>query len=435
MGYVVYICGQIGAGKTTMGAAVCNMLALVKNDQASQMVRQVVDCLPDVDFNPVDRECLMAYSSGLTNSDAIIDFLFRDVPGISGKFEGWYYDYLYPRTKASLLKDYVKARIALIRNNYVYFNLRKFYCWPSDCFAMSFDPKMLDIKARHETKDFQGQAYTVFYEDEKILSGSDSLHYSDISKEDGGKCDFFRLIRNSWKGTIHYVTTTQDFTRDAKLDREVATDVFYVTERKEIPCFSFAYVGYSIAYQVLQVGSGLRSYFLSVRNRTSADGLTKRIACLAREGKDASDEKKKLEEVSSDPSLKPSRIRNAICHLSGKLKKIYSDEFIRYRFDHWTSASDFDRGVQPEQSSFCFPLAYAYGSADTYEFSFLGDQLSLEAIDKADWYDPSDHSIPAFDPAKLSALTDEILKRRLKGRETSFRGSANVSAAGKDPFE
>ena len=75
MGLVVYICGQIGAGKTTLGAAVCNDLSLISQDMANAKIEEVLSDLPDVDFTVIDDVVSKAYFSGLTNSDAIISYL------------------------------------------------------------------------------------------------------------------------------------------------------------------------------------------------------------------------------------------------------------------------------------------------------------------------------------------------------------------------
>jgi len=431
MGLVVYVCGQIGAGKTTLGAAICNDLSLIKQEQASDRIQSVLTDLPDIDFTLIDSTVRAAFFSGLTNSDAIVSYLFDKTEGLEERFGGYYYDYLYPVTKISLLKDYIKARIALLRNDYVYFNLRKFYCWPTDEFAMDYYPSMLNIKERHEMKDYKGQYYTVFFEDEKILSGTDSLHSSEIAREDGGKSEFFRTIRHFGRNTIHFLTTSQDFTRDVKAQRELATDIIYVERREEIPYFSFSYVGYSIAFQFLTVCQGLKSYVSSVKSLSRIDGLRKRIAFLEENQKESSAERKEIASLSSDPQLRPSRLRGIIYRVSQKLKKVYSDQFIRYRCSRWLSADDFDSKTPPERVELCFPIAYAYGSIDTYAFSFLGDILSLESIGSQDYYDPADHSIPPFDPKKLSDLADQILERREPGKT---KGTAKPSSEGYDPF-
>jgi len=431
MGLVVYVCGQIGAGKTTLGAAICNDLSLIKQEQASDRIQSILTDLPDIDFTLIDSTVKAAFFSGLTNSDAIVSFLFSKNEGIEKSFDGYYYDYLYPVTKISLLKDYIKAKIALIRNDYVYFNLRKFYCWPTDTFAMDYYPSMLNIKERHEMKDYKGQYYTVFFEDEKILSGTDSLHSSEIAREDGGKSEFFRTIRHFGRNTIHFLTTSQDFTRDVKVQRELATDIIYVEKREEIPYFSFQYVGYSLVYQFLGVLQGIKSYISAVKSASRIDGLNKKISYLTNDGKDASAEISEIASLSSDPQLRPSKLRGIVYKVSQNLKRVYSDQFIRYRCSHWLSASDFDAKVVPERVEFCFPIAYAYGSIDTYAFSFLGDLLSLESIDNQDFYDPSDDSIPPFDAKKITDLADQILERRDSGRT---KVKAGQSSDGCDPF-
>lgn len=252
-GLVTYLCGNIGAGKTTCASAICNMLSKVKKQQAIAMANKVQSIMADVDFNEINDVIGLAFfRHQLTNSDAIMNFLLDNDKVLDSKVEGRFYDNrLYPQSYVSLLRDYIDAELALLRDNYVYFNRRKFYCWENDRWAMDYVPSMIDVKDRYESSDYRIQRYSVIFEDEKILSGKSNLNYKDVASENGGGDEFFRLIRHLGKGTIHYISTAQDFNRVVKQERELATGVFYIRKRTEMPLMSLEEIFVNIAYDFI----------------------------------------------------------------------------------------------------------------------------------------------------------------------------------------
>ena len=60
---------------------------------------------------------------------------------------------------------------------------------------------------------------------------------SDLASDDGGADTFIRLIRHFGKGSIHYISTSQDFERIVKVERELATSIIYIEKRIEIESF------------------------------------------------------------------------------------------------------------------------------------------------------------------------------------------------------
>jgi len=383
LGLIVYVCGQIGCGKTTFGSALANDFALIFAEKANETIADVRLAIPDIDFDKVDSEIDSAYLSGISNPDYILNVCLSDLRNLESESKGYYYDYLFPVSKVSLIKDYIKARIAIDRDNWTYFVGRKYYCFVNNRWAMDFFPEMLNIKERHQSKDYSIADYSVVFEDEKILSGSDSMHSSEIAKEDNGKSVFFRLIRHLGKGNIRYITTCQDFGRDVKEQRELATDICYITKRTEIPVFSFGLVFSNLLFSILSDFYFLKNGLEVSFKKRADDSLTLK-------------ERKKLSSVNQ------------------RIKKCYSDFFIKYDVNHFSSSSDFDKGVKPVSMDFCFPISFAYGGVDTYAFSFVGDVLSFESIDKQSWVNPNDDSIPFFNPDLAKKEVDRLLQRRFK---------------------
>ena len=450
-GLVTYLCGNIGAGKTTCGSAICNMLSSIKMKQASSMVSKVVNIMSDIDFNGINSFILMAFHDvHLTNSDAIMNYLLEHDKNLSSKIEGRFYDnYLYPTSYVSLFRDYIDAYLSLIRNNYVYFQRRKFYCWVTDNWAMDYLPSMIDIKDRYLSKDYKIQRYATIFEDEKILSGKNNMNYREVASDDGGGDEFFRLIRHLGKGTIHYISTAQDFNRVVKQERELATGVFYVRKRHELPLMCLNEIFVNIAYDFLNRYKVVFFGFKEVIRKKKEDKIKKRLSLISQSKEKYSYNEdyvfyldslqKKLsaeyQEVSKNILLMPSKIKSRLSILERKMTSFFADSYINYKGEYYTCADDV--GKEKEQckslvisADFCFPLVYSYGSVDTYSFSILNDYLSMVSIHSGDFYNPDNHDIPFESDETFSAYMKSIVGKNKKPKKAF--GASNVDSLNDD---
>lgn len=418
-GLVTYICGNIGAGKTTCGAAIANVLSRVKRDQATATASFVREVFADVDFNKVDAVISLAFRSELTNTDAILNFLFDRFPEILGKVRDRFFDDgLYPRTCVSLLRDYVDAVVALERNRYVYFNRRKFYCWTTDTWAMDYTPEMIDMKDRFESRDWKVQRYTVIFEDEKVLSGKVSTNFQEVAREDGGGDSFLRLIRQLGKGTIHYISTAQDFDRIVKQERELATGVFRILRRKEVPVIDLRSIAVDVAYDVLTRWEGFLSSFMDrIAVQRHAFWVSRARRCADAGIPVPEEVSRKVGRWSELSSKKGSALKRAVARLSRMRERTFADGYVTYRGTYYTSAADVGKARQDCSGQvldlrLSFPLRYCYGSTDTYAFSILNDYLSAASIRSSDFYDPGDHAIPREDDDSFERYFRSVLRKR-----------------------
>lgn len=419
LGLVTYICGNIGAGKTTCGAAISNVLSKVKKEQALSRAAQIREIFSKVDFNKVDAVISLAFQSKLTNTDAILNFLFDNFSDIKGEIENKFYDDgFYPVSYTSLLRDYVDAIIAIDRNRYVYFNRRKFYCWTTDTWAMDYKPSMIDLKDRFLTKDYKIQRYTVIFEDEKVLSGKVSTNFNEVAKEDGGGDTFLRLIRQLGKGTIHYISTAQDFTRVVKQERELATGVLNLTKRTELPVVDLRSVFIDISYDLLTRWQVFLDSFLDRLSVQRYDAYKrKEKLCLEAEVDVPSNIKDGLNKWSSLSSKKGSYLKQIVSNISRIKEKQFADSYINYRGIYYTCADDVGKkkdecAGQVLDVKLTFPIRYAYGSTDTYAFSILNDFVNIASIRSSDFYDPDDHNIPKDDDVSFEQYFLSVLKHR-----------------------
>lgn len=430
--------GNIGAGKTTCASAVSNVLSKILRENASNKVAEIRLLLSDVDFNIVDKVVSSAFfDAHLTNTDAIMDFLFANFPDLSERIDGRFYDTaLFPLTRVSLLRDYIDAELAVLRNRYVYFIRRMFYCWPTDSWAMSFEPDMISIKDRCLSRDYKLQRYSVVFEDEKTLGDKTSLNFSAVAKADGGGDSWIRLIRQLGKGSVYYLTTCQDFGRIVKEERELFTGIFYVVRRKELRLFSPEEIFVDVAFDFLGRFSvfwdGIREAFRVARFRRVSERLAVFSGASALVSPDDGFSFSpppsliaEAERLSSSVPLRVSHVRSLMKRLLDRRNRLFADSYISYRGSYWTSADDVGRSP-PDCRSFCapkldlvFPICFAYGSVDTYSFSIVNDYLSLLSVRKADFYDPADRSVPRESDEEFSRFVRDVLVKNRDRRSSA----------------
>lgn len=433
-GLVTYVCGNIGAGKTTCAAGMANMLSIIKADQAERKVSEIRCLLSGVDFNRVDSVLMEAFAAGQMNTNAVLSFLLDRDPGLASQVEGKYMDTkLYPSSLVSLLRDYIDAYMALARHDYVYCSNRGFYCWATSSWAMPYDPGMIDVKDRHLDRDYSLLRYSTVFEDEKVLSGKVSTNFQGVAKEDGGGDTFFRLIRHFGKGTIHYISTSQDFGRVVKSERELATGIFYIRKRREQGVFGWRTVVGSVLSDLVRRYSVLYDGFSDLVAFHACERFGRLLACFP----DAPDDvrgrwEERLARASSVPSLRSSRLRRVLAFLDGLVRCDFADGFVSYRGIYYTCASDVGKTEESAVGQMfdldlVFPLSWCYGSVDTYSYSLIEDYLVNEADGSpCTGIDFSDDRIPVMTDAQFRRFVDGVLmKNRDKvGRRRNPEGGS-----------
>ena len=422
-GLVTYLTGNIGVGKTTCGSGITNTLALIKSDQANVRMEEIRTIFSDIDFNEINSFIQYAFFElHYLNSNALLNYLLDQSEDLRKKIEGQYMNTsLYPVSKVSLFRDYIEAYLASIRNNYVYANRRGFYCWPTNNWAINYLPSMIDVKDRYLDHDYSLLRYSVIFEDEKVLSGKVSTSYRQVADQEGGADTFLRLIRHFGKGTMHYISTSQDFERVVKSERELATGIFQIEKRSERNTVSLSSIFNDILldlvvrFQFFYLGIA-QSY--SEAKREKWERRSKQIEELDLDPLPEVEEKIKI--YSQQPVLKESKIRSMISSLQFRQKKDFADGFIGYKGLYYTNADDVGK-KQSECSSQCFklemvfPIAWCYGSIDTYAFSIIHDVLVNESEDNSySEVDFTSTAIPDFARYGAFSFAEAVLSKKSK---------------------
>lgn len=401
LGYVVFVDGNIGAGKTTLSAGFTNMRSYQYQLDALDKINEIVNILYYVDFSYVDSVINLAFNTiHITNADMIISILYdpklideelfklaniKPIEDFQKLFKGNYNDYLTVSSKNSLLRDYIDAELAILRNNYVYFPFRKFYSRITDNYSMPFLNKMYDLKISFEEKVFSVFRYSIIFDDEKALTKS-NVNWQSNRKEDGGGDMFLRLIRQMGKEHITYITTIQNFGRADLIERELADTILHVVKRKVINPHKVTIAYYQFLIKLLNVALKIRLKFSKNKDKT-----------LKKENK----------------------IKKLKFNLHSKINYLNAAAFIRYQGYHYSSKDDYGKPLQDclgfaTKFSLVFPLQYCYGSIDTFAYSVLYDVMSLNAINSSNYEDLIDKIDNDKKFKELQTYLEGVLERKNK---------------------
>ena len=346
--FVSYVCGCVGAGKTTFSCGLTNTLTDILIKKAINNIKRITTILYDVDFRKMDGIILSYFNKGIFSEQQILKRILTENDYKSAFNEKKYDSYMKIIPVVALVKDYITAQLAIYRNNYVYYYKSGFYSIITKNNAMPFLPEMMDIKNRSRDKDYSILPYSVIFEDEKQISKNKASNFQATAKEDGGANMFIRLIRHLGKSSMYYVTTSQEFDGADKHERNLATSIIFITARKNINL-------YVLTNFLLRLIKAFLDYIFNL--------------------------KYDFKDVSELDRYKPkSDVKHAIFRIEQLLRRNYSKSYLKYDVIIYHSPKDVDKNIRfttygAKKASLFFPIKYCFGSVDTYAFSTVQDFL------------------------------------------------------------
>lgn len=340
---LINFCGAPRVGKTTCMSGVANVLADSMQNKILNVIEDVPIIYYDVDFNRIDPLIEEAYET-LEPPSITTKRLCKEVE----QFKLDYDDGLSIVKGATLVRQYVDAYEAQLRNNYVYAFRSDFVRESDGTRAMPFDRKMLALKDRHEKKDYCIKRYSVIVLDEKNNYGGErSTDSKKVASEDNGTTLFMATIGHTGHETIFMLSASQEFTRDVKEHRALATAICFVRSVEEVSVHN---VKRSILYAKL-------NRLIKKRN--------KRL-------RDLEFDLKKL-----DP------LKRRIFEVKQKLKHLRAENYVRYNLDLYHFERDIGKDVNQCSNAqnllFTFKIRQVFGCISRYSFDFLQDVLEEEA--------------------------------------------------------
>ncbi len=346
--FVSFICGAIGAGKTTFACGLTNTLTDILIDKAINTIKRVTTIFYDIDFHKMDDIIHIYFNKHEFNETIILKRILTEEE-YAKAFNGVSYDSFLKETSAlALIKDYITAQLAIFRNNYVYYYQQDFYSIITKNKAMPFLPEMMEIKNRVKDKDYSILPYSVIFEDEKLISKRKANNFQQTAKEDGGANLFLQLIRQLGKETMYYITTSQEFDGANKHERNLATSIVFILDRKNINLYPLTTFLLHLICSFLEYLYNLKYDFKDVTT---------------------------LDRYKYD-----SKLKHAIFRIEQILRKNYSNSYLKYNVIIYHSPKDIDRQIKfatygARKCSLTFPLKYCFGSVDTYAFNSVQEYL------------------------------------------------------------
>ena len=342
-----------------------------------------------------------------------------------------------------MLRDYIAAYVALLRNNYVFFINRKFYSHITHNYAYDFDEKLLDIKDCFLAKQYSVNMYSSLFWDEVALSGNKSTNFQQYAANDTGSDAFLRLVRQIGKNTINVIKTIQDTDRMVKAERELLTSVMFINTRHEIVISKFKFTILKFFYKLLikynnyltEQISAIKSYKLKVKS--------KKIARKLIDFDETNPDKeviKYFNDLKNKYDSRSTKLRFLLNKLSNKIDKLFASGILAYKGTLYYNADDVGKSNLAKNRkidfTLFFPIRYCYGSTDTYAYSIIGDYLQIRSKDFNNYVEDSNEYPESISNNREIFVTKILTKDSVKNEfNKNIRDKAKQKIKGNSAFE
>lgn len=224
MKFITMIETSVGGGKSSLMAGLTHYKTINFQEMISEKINNTQKILYLLDWNRINQ-LIQEYYQTDTKINNILDKILNDNE-LSKQFQGFYNNFRQDTPKVTLLKDYITAYCALLRNNYVLANYR-LYNRLTDTFNIDLQPNFFDIKTFEGRQNYYIPAYSIIVEDELSLSSlKNTSSYHEIDKV--GRDTTMRLFRQLKNETAFYIGSAQNISRNAKIFRELANSYFEI---------------------------------------------------------------------------------------------------------------------------------------------------------------------------------------------------------------
>lgn len=337
LSWINLIEAKVGGGKTSFLAGISQFEAYRLKNKSEAFCKWVQVIIPYVDYKMLDEFIESSYLS-LRKVDKVYSFLLT-YEWIKDAFNGIYFDHIQKTPKYALLKDYITAKCALLRNQYIGANFT-LYNRISSTYNFEYDYTMLDIKVIETQKNYILPKYSALLMDEALLS----LYKNTTSITvvgDTGQDTAQRLIRHLSKETVRIYSTAQSISRQSKIIRELGTSFICIEK-----------------FEVLGQLKTIDKFYKLIE-----DHYRNKI------------------ESNEDLMLKSNKYKDKVSKIFDKRKKLFARCYIKYTIQIYNSLEDIGKTVdncssKTDIKEFYFPLTWCWGVYNTTEFSYIDDFLN-----------------------------------------------------------
>lgn len=335
LSYVVSVDGKQGAGKTSIIVGLTqydtiNYQYLI--EQKLDWIKVIVEYVNYAYLN----ECINKFYDLHNNPNIVYKELMKDAQ-INEWFRGIYSDYVQKTPLPELLRSYVFAYCAKLRDQYTGSNI-KIYCPINEKYSFSYGVENLEIKNESVQKNYYLPKFCSIVNDEALLSIYKNTNTNSVVADTGLDLSL-RLIRHLSLETVRIYMSAQSTERQSKIIRELSTSFIHV-------------IGYEIVGKLKTKDQFLKRKYNALKEKIDRKNLI------------------------DFPSIKKNKLRK----LFQERKKLFAASFIRYTVRVYSKLEDV--GKMPDKCeseasevNLTFPLTWIFGCYETHEFKFIDEFL------------------------------------------------------------
>lgn len=347
--YLVMIEASVGGGKTSFINGYSHYRTILFQEKIEETILSIEKRFYYFDFNPLRDIVKKLYQDNYSEKEIIYHLYKNKMINDTFSKNNVSTDYVSLTPNNNILKTYVEAYVASLRNNYVFSNY-KLYSRITNNYNYELSDDYFNIKDKESLKKFYIPSYSLFIEDEKALSNyKNTSDYRKLSLL--GQDTVLRLFRQLKNETAYYISSSQNTSRIAPLIRELANSYIRI--------ISSSIVGnLPLQQRILQ----------KKENR-----VTKKMFKKARKNrnKEIDGESKYLH--GNNP------YKEKLYKLWDKRKKLTASAFLKYRVRYSTKLASLDDPNLAEELTLIFPLSWCYGNYRKCEYSDFYDFLMNES--------------------------------------------------------
>ena len=345
IGTKVGFTGETGIGKTTCASGAITFFETHIIDLTKQKMEYVQTIMSDYDFvylnHFIDTMCLY-------NPDAKPEVLFDlSISAIQEQLykrdeHRYYFDGIKVHTYETLMMDYIEARVAYNRKNYVFSNI-DYESLITGAKNYDLDGSDTKFKERWYGNDFRLRRYSATFFDEETLDPDKvNTNWQQIAQAESGAMEFLRLHRQLFKETSWYIATLQHGGRMVKTQRELFNSIVHIVKRKRLSEFKVIKFLYKC---------------LTVLNETSHK-LYKLVT-------------RNSDKLASRKTLYKKR-KKFLLHI---LDMLNAKDFLAYKVEIYQDTDkEATHSASRIETTFVFPITWCFSPVNSWDFAYQYDE-------------------------------------------------------------
>lgn len=351
MGTKIVVTGDTGAGKTTLVAGISTFLEkhVMKLAKDKMEYIQIIMCKYDFRYFNFLIDTFSYFNYDIKTNE-LFDIILPAIEKVlyKGENHNYYYDGIKVKSYEELIKEYIEARVAINRKNYVWSNI-EYISLVTGKKSYDLDPRAIQIKDRLADGRFDLRKYSIlFYDEETMDPNKKNTQWQRVALEDTGAPEFYRVHRQLFKETSFYLGTAQHGNRIIKEQRELYNTVIHVSKRKRLS-------EYSIVKFIFKAGK----WFNETVHKIKMKLIKNKDKALA----------------------KMNAYKKRQYFYMHKLDILNSNDFLSYTVDMYESTEDeANHSRERIGYKFIFPIKWCFSPINSWEFSYQYDELVENSI-------------------------------------------------------